>query len=69
MTHMDDMQPDLSGELGRTDEPMPGIFERDADIDSEIDDPTLDVTGVDGGADDDDDIVDEIDDDALIATV
>ncbi len=52
---MPEMEPDLTGELARAEEAASsGIEARLADLDSEIDDPTLDdEQDVDGNTDDD----------------
>ena len=57
---MQEMEPDLTGELSRADEAATsGISPRVADLDSEVDDPTLEFDPeVAGDADDDDDTLD-----------
>jgi hypothetical protein len=57
---MPEIEPDLTGELARAAEAATsGITARIADVDSEIDDPTLDAEPDVDGASDDDDAVDD----------
>ena len=66
---MQEMEPDLTGELSRADEAATsGISPRVADLDSEVDDPTLEIEpDVVGDADDDDTVDDEASADLVFA--